>query len=146
MKQKYTLPLLTLVLMASISVSEAKEMKIKITLQSTNERQSYTATLENNPTTQALLKQLPLSLPAENYGGVEKIAYLPQKLPPKPNPADNNYFTPKAGDVTYYAPWGNLALFHASSNGGEGLIYLGRFDSEFKPSPSAKQMRIERAE
>ncbi|MDO5638953.1 MAG: cyclophilin-like fold protein [Neisseria sp.] len=115
-------------------------MKIKITL----DNQSYTATLADNPSAQALLKQLPLSLPAENYGGVEKIAYLPQKLPDSPN--HNGNFAPKAGDVTYYAPWGNLALFHGSAKPARGLVYLGKFDSEFTPSPSAKQMRIERAE
>ncbi|WP_267963842.1 cyclophilin-like fold protein [Testudinibacter sp. TR-2022] len=119
-------------------------MKIKITLESTTGQQSHTATLEDNPTAQALLAQLPLTLKAENYGGIEKIAYLPQKLPD--SPSHNGNFAPKAGDVTYYAPWGNLALFHGSTKPANGLVYLGRFASEFRPSATANQIRIERIE
>ncbi|WP_267963629.1 cyclophilin-like fold protein [Testudinibacter sp. TR-2022] len=129
-----------IILFSHTATAQEPTMKIKITLG----HQIHTATLEDNPTTQALLKQLPLSLPAENYGGIEKIAYLSQKLPDSPN--HNGNFAPKAGDVTYYAPWGNLALFHGNTKPANGLIYLGRFDGEFKPSATAKQIRIERVE
>lgn len=31
-----------------------------------------------------------------------------------------------AGDVAYYAPWGNLALFHKGFRHSAGLVRLGR--------------------
>jgi hypothetical protein len=35
---------------------------------------------------------------------------------------------PSAGDIAYYAPWGNLAIFHRDFRYSDGLIGLGRFD------------------
>ncbi len=32
------------------------------------------------------------------------------------------------GDLCYYAPWGNLAMFHAPYRWSRGLIRLGRLD------------------
>ena len=36
---------------------------------------------------------------------------------------------PEIGDITYYAPWGNLALFYRDFGYSSGLIRLGRFDA-----------------
>jgi hypothetical protein len=33
------------------------------------------------------------------------------------------------GDITYYAPWGNLAIFYWDFGYSTGLIKLGRFDA-----------------
>ena len=33
-----------------------------------------------------------------------------------------------AGDLCYYAPWGNLAFFHSGYKYSSGLIRLGRLD------------------
>ena len=33
------------------------------------------------------------------------------------------------GDVTYYAPWGNLALFHRDFEYSSGLVKLGALHS-----------------
>jgi hypothetical protein len=38
-----------------------------------------------------------------------------------------------AGDLCYYAPWGNLAMFHAGYEYSNGLIRLGRFDGRYEP-------------
>jgi len=32
------------------------------------------------------------------------------------------------GEITYYAPWGNLAIFRKDFGYSEGLIRLGKFD------------------
>jgi len=33
------------------------------------------------------------------------------------------------GDITYYAPWGNLAIFYRDFDYSRGLVRLGRIDS-----------------
>ena len=36
---------------------------------------------------------------------------------------------PGVGDITYYAPWSNLAIFYRDFGYSTGLIKLGRFDA-----------------
>jgi hypothetical protein len=36
---------------------------------------------------------------------------------------------PAVGDIAYYAPWGNLAIFYRGFAYSEGLYKLGRIDS-----------------
>ncbi|MEO7344361.1 MAG: cyclophilin-like fold protein, partial [Methylotenera sp.] len=57
----------------------------------------------------------------------EKISYLPRKLSVAGAPSG---YTPSVGDITYYAPWGNLAIFYKESKAGfaNGLINLGKID------------------
>ena len=33
------------------------------------------------------------------------------------------------GDITYYAPWGNLAIFYKDFGYSRGLVILGKIDS-----------------
>ena len=37
--------------------------------------------------------------------------------------------TPKTGDIAFYAPWGNLAIFYRDGHHSPGLIKLGTIDS-----------------
>lgn len=37
---------------------------------------------------------------------------------------------PDVGDITYYAPWGNLAIFYRDFGYSRGLIKLGSFDGD----------------
>ena len=84
-----------------------------------------TATLADQPIVRDLLSLLPLALSAQDYMTTEKGAYLPRKLTPQGAPTAH---TPVAGDLCYYAPWGNLALFYADGKPSPGLVLLGRFD------------------
>jgi hypothetical protein len=68
---------------------------------------------------------LPLDLDIEDYSTNEKIAYLPQKLTVE---GSGPFANERPGDLCYYAPWGNLAFFHASYRYSSGLIRLGRLD------------------
>lgn len=87
--------------------------------------QDFTATLQDNPSAHDLISMLPLDFTVEDYSTNEKIAYLPRKL----TEAGSGPFGDEApGDLCYYAPWGNLALFHASYRWSRGLIRLGRLD------------------
>jgi hypothetical protein len=36
---------------------------------------------------------------------------------------------PSVGDIAYYAPWGNIAIFYQDFGFSEGLIKLGHIDS-----------------
>ena len=79
--------------------------------------------LNDSPAARELYAQLPLSIAVENYSGNEKIFYPPRKL----NTAD----TPLAkgagaGTLAYYAPWGDVVLFHGSFGSASGLYELGR--------------------
>jgi hypothetical protein len=68
---------------------------------------------------------LPLTLILEDYASTEKIAYLTRKLSEEGAPAGVD---PSVGDITYYAPWGNLALFYRDFRYAKGPIRLGSID------------------
>jgi hypothetical protein len=84
--------------------SETNRMKIRVTING----KSMTATLTDSPTTQDFIALLPLTLKLDDYASTEKIAYLPKKLTTQGAPVGTD---PEVGDITYYAPWGNLAIF-----------------------------------
>jgi hypothetical protein len=51
-----------------------------------------------------------------------------------PNEEGSGRFGGEApGDLCYYAPWGNLAMFHGAYRRSQGLIRLGRLDAGPKP-------------
>ena len=84
------------------------------------------ATLDNNPTANDFRSLLPLEVTLEDHAGTEKITYLPRKLSIAGAP---DGVTPVAGDLAYYAPWGNLAIFYRDFRYSPGLIRLGRITS-----------------
>jgi hypothetical protein len=84
------------------------------------------ASLYDNAASRDLLKLLPLQLTLEDYASAEKIAYLPRKLDTAGAAAG---FKPSRGDITYYAPWGNLAIFYRDQPFASGLVSLGRIES-----------------
>ncbi len=97
-----------------------------------------TATLIDSKTTQDFISLLPLTLTLEDYAGTEKISYLPRRLSTEGAPAGSD---PAVGDIAYYAPWGNLAIFYRDFGYSSGLVILGKIDSgmeAFKAPGSAK--------
>lgn len=100
-------------------------MKVSLTVNG----RSMTATLIDSPTTRDFVALLPLTLTLEDYASTEKIAYLPRKLSTQGAPAG---VTPSAGDITYYAPWGNLAIFYKDFGHSAGLIKLGRIEGDIQ--------------
>ncbi|WP_246770756.1 cyclophilin-like fold protein [Aestuariivirga sp. YIM B02566] len=92
---------------------------------------TMSATLEDNPSARDFAAMLPLDdLTIDNYANNEKISYLPRKLT---EDGSGPFDSERPGDVCYYAPWGNLALFYAGYRWSQGLIRLGRIDGSFKP-------------
>ncbi|WP_087089056.1 cyclophilin-like fold protein [Acinetobacter pittii] len=113
-------------------------MKIRIDIDGT--QQPLFATLAMSPTVEDFAKQLPLTLALKDYDSTEKIADLPTKLTTQNAPYG---YAGKAGDLTYYAPWGNLAFFYKDSTVGyaNGLILLGKLEAipqEFKQKQPIK--------
>ncbi|TWC01241.1 hypothetical protein FBZ93_104520 [Bradyrhizobium macuxiense] len=92
--------------------------------------EDFTATLEDNPSARDLFSMLPLDLKISDYSTNEKIAYLPRKLTEE---GSGRFESEAVGDLCYYAPWGNLALFHGPYRWSRGLIRLGRLDQGAKP-------------
>ena len=80
-------------------------MKIRINIDGT----TAAAVLDDNAVARDLSSLLPLSLTLADYADSEKIAYLPRKLSTKDAPAGSDA---SVGDIAYYAPWGNLAIFY----------------------------------
>ena len=89
------------------------------------ERTALAATLEDTAVARDFAALLPLDLSLDDYAATEKIAYPPRKLTMAGAPRGT---AAAAGDICYYAPWGNLALFYRDSGHAKGLVRLGRLD------------------
>lgn len=101
--------------------------------------QTVTATLNDSPSVQDFVAQLPLTVELEDYASTEKIAYLPSKLTKQGAPAG---VSSKAGDISYYAPWGNLVVFYKSFGYASGLINLGKIDGDLSRFTSGGSMKV----
>lgn len=82
-------------------------------------------TLENTPAGRDFSALLPLTLAVSDFHGTEKISDRPRRLSTDGAPAGTE---PAAGDISYFAPWGNLALFYRDFSYSDGLVRLGRLD------------------
>jgi hypothetical protein len=131
---------LSLVLARSpASGGEASTMKIRLTF----DGKAVEATLRDNATARDFLSLLPMTLALEDYNATEKIGHPPRKLSTAGAPAGVD---PSVGDIAYYAPWGNLAIFYKDFGYSRGLISLGRIDSgvEALSVPGSLKVTIER--
>jgi hypothetical protein len=109
------------------SVQERSDKQVrKIKIRMTVEGLSIAATLIDNDTSRDFVSLLPLTLTLKDYAATEKISDLPRKLSTKGTPPGCD---PSVGDITYYAPWGNLALFYKDFGYSSGLVKLGSIDS-----------------
>ena len=121
-KRLYSFLLLWIALTTSAISEENDSMKIKITAGKT----VLTATMMDNATSRDFMSMLPLTLTLKDYAGTEKITDLPRKLSTQGAPSGSD---PSVGDITLYAPWGNLAIFYKDFGYASGLIILGKIDS-----------------
>lgn len=84
------------------------------------------ATLDDNPTVRDFIARLPLTLELKDYASTEKVGFLPDKRTTQNAPPGS---TPVVGDISYYAPWGNLAIFYKNFAYSAELVRLGRISS-----------------
>ncbi len=80
----------------------------------------------DNPASRDFISLLPLTLEFGDFAGAEKIARnLPRRLDTSNSPTCQE----EKVDFTYYAPWGNLAVFYNSVGTDSQLYALGRIVS-----------------
>lgn len=107
--------------------------------------QPLIATMIDNSASRDFLSRLPLKVELSDYANNEKIFYPKPKLDVSNVPEGMD---PQAGDITYYAPWGDVAIFYRNFRYSSGLVPLGRFDSdatEHLSKPGSVTVRFERA-
>jgi hypothetical protein len=125
------------------AVPPRQELAVQIRL--TVDGQVATAVLFNHNAARAFAAQLPLSLTLTDYAQIERVATLPRRLPPGPA---ERATTVKAGDLAYFAPWGNMAIFVAKGPDTYtgGLMQLGRITSGLGilQRPGPLRVKIER--
>jgi hypothetical protein len=123
----------------AVSGQEASTMRIRLTY----DGKTLEVALLDNATARDLLSLLPVTLTLEDYNGTEKIGYPPRKLSTAGAPAGVD---PSVGDIAYYAPWGNLAIFYKDFGYSKGLIGLGRINSgiDALSAPGSLKVTIER--
>jgi hypothetical protein len=97
-------------------------MKIRMDVEGTE----VTATLDDNAAARDFVSLLPLTLTLKDYAETEKVSDLPKRLSTEGAPSGTD---PSVGDITYYAPWGNLAVFYRDFGYSNGLVKLGRINS-----------------
>lgn len=106
----------------SEAVTKTRQKESDVKLKFTCDGKETIFRLYDNPTAKDLTLLCPITLKWEDYNHTEKIAYLPKKLTSLESPGA---YTPRAGDLTLYAPWGNLAVFYRNFRSSSGLIPLG---------------------
>ena len=102
----------------------ATSLKVNITAGD----RTITATMEDNAAGRDFLSRLPLEVTLNDYNNTtEKIFY--------PDPALTTESVirgcaPTPGDITIYAPWGNVAIFCKNWSYSNDLIKIGRIDGD----------------
>jgi len=84
------------------------------------------ASLNDSEAARDFAAMLPLTLELNDYAATEKISDLPAKLSVEGSPEGTRALK---GDIAFYAPWGNLAIFYKDSGYAAGLVTLGQLDS-----------------
>ena len=107
--------------------------------------QTLTATLDDTTAGRDFAAMMPLDLTLSDYHGIEKIADLPREVDSSGAPKS---YGPSVGDITIYAPWGNLAIFYKPFPASRGLVRLGAFDGSIDALKKSGSFtaRFERAE
>lgn len=93
---------------------------IKVRLIVRGER-TIEATLLDAPAARDFAALLPLTLTLKDYAATEKIGDLLRRITTEGAP---DGFEPKAGDIAFSAPWGNLAIFHKGFRYSPRLVRL----------------------
>ena len=112
-----------LVAMLVLKLNAGESMKIEVKFEGV----TLKATLNDRTAAKQLYAMLPLNLKLENFGDLEKIFYLPGKLDTVGMSVNERV---QSGDITYYAPWGNVAIFYKPYGGNGDLYKLGKFDED----------------
>ncbi|OIV38716.1 hypothetical protein BIV57_04325 [Mangrovactinospora gilvigrisea] len=98
------------------------------------------ATFNGSPAARGLASLLPLTLKLKDFHATERIADLPRRLTTDDAPAPQ---AARAGDLAYYAPWGNLALFYRDGpTASADLLILGHLDADPRRLATAERLTL----
>ncbi|MFB7828186.1 cyclophilin-like fold protein [Streptomyces hydrogenans] len=121
------------------SPSGSTAMDIRVTL----DGRPVEATLNSSPAARDFAALLPLTLSLEDFHGIERVADLPRKLDTDGAPVP---VAAQVGDIAYYAPWGNLALFYQDGPAPSAdLLVLGHLDVSADQLGRATRITLEAA-
>ena len=91
------------------------------------DNKSFTAELNGNDAAKSFASQLPITVEFENFGSLERIATPPKSLSLGSAPQECD---PVRGTISYYIPWGNLAIFKDQFRHSPDLVPLGTMSEE----------------
>ncbi|MDJ0276227.1 cyclophilin-like fold protein [Sphingomonas sp. 2R-10] len=125
------------------SKTSASEVRKMTTIEIDAGPHKWTAQISDTPSARDFLAQLPLDLTLTDYAATEKVATLPRPLTRDGAPAA---VTPRAGEIGFYAPWGNIVLYYKDGPHSPGLVILGRIDDPYADlaKPGAVKVTIRR--
>lgn len=89
---------------------------------------TITATMEDNAAGRDFLSRLPLEVTLNDYNNITEKIFYPS--PALATAGVTRGCTPTPGDITIYAPWGNVAIFCKSWSQSNDLIKIGRIDGD----------------
>jgi hypothetical protein len=110
----------------SVEVNEADQTEGAMQIRIRAGECLLTARLEDSAAVRDFAALLPLRVTLKDYASTEKIADLPRQLSTEGAPEGVDA---DVGDIAYYAPWGNIALYYRDFGYSRGLVRLGRIDS-----------------
>ncbi len=107
---------------ASRNEPEATSLKVNITVGN----RTITATMEDNAAGRDFLSRLPLEVTLNDYNNTTEKIFYP--MPALTTEGVTRGCAPTPGDITIYAPWGNVAIFCKNWSHSNDLIRIGRID------------------
>lgn len=99
-------------------------MKINITVGG----RTITATMEDNAAARDLSSRLPLEITLNDYNNTTEKIFYPD--PALKTEGVKRGCAPVPGDITIYAPWGNVAIFCKNWSYSNDLIKIGHIDGD----------------
>jgi hypothetical protein len=114
-----------------------------VNIRLTVEGRVVNATLNDSAAARDFASLLPLTLNLSDFHESERIADLPRRLSTTDAPESDD---PQAGDLAFYAPWGNLAIYYRDAPPASGVVILGHLaDGGAEVLATADQVTIEPA-
>ena len=104
--------------------SETVSMKVNIAVGN----RTITATMEDNTAGRDFLSRLPLEVTLNDYNNTTEKIFYPD--PALTTEGVTRGCAPTPGDITIYAPWGNVAIFCKNWSRSNDLIKIGRIDGD----------------
>lgn len=104
--------------------TETESMKVNISVGG----RTITATMDDNAAGRDFLSRLPLEVTLNDFNDTTEKIFYPS--PALTTDGVTRGCAPVPGDITIYAPWGNVAIFCKNWSHSNDLIKIGRIDDD----------------